>query len=891
MDKNTGERTEKTRTEIDVIGREISNAESLGNRPKQLRAKDTSHGLVSEMLIKGNGIKKANVLYRPDKVIKGKENSVINMPMPAIRINWKNKVREVTIVDKDGKWNKQNQKRNKTLSPKIQGTEQRENQEEPYKEQEITEKAQIGNNYSPTPFSTIVSPVPIYINIRYKNNARFHSEGKIEKTIRKKPKPEKHYFSNETINKTSCHNGRKSGKDTEKQDDIPAVSTEKNSAHLKTRKIEPCPLYMKKAGVSKLKGRKISFSYSQRIVHEEKDCTFCHDGRKLEKQHAGREENLGKQTAGKTATDRKRVKSSLCASYRALKKTGSAAVSTGQRTITTAMMVSESMSKFSEEGGELQAASETAFMAKDVAKSKVADKHAGKKAERTEKKYEKKRDTLLEQKAEIKQFIAKKKVDGTPLSKEEITMLEKKLGIANKKDKGEQTISDKRSKKLEKLQKSNVKKLRKTEGKLKNIPKKTNRELRKRNVSAQMRFQARNYIIRRLTDPNNDTEGTGLGGMLFSLAKTGGLGVLQKAFKKIGSLLLKILASILPAILVIIIVPILCLLLIGGIAGGNEEENQAQAQETSSEADYYLSSFNILYGHANNTITNNANIMKWKSEVKKELLKQGFDESWTDMVLCMMWQESKGLGNDIMQSGGATPKDSIRAGISVLKSALSKCIQYKSTDIKLVLYCYNYGPGFADYIYKEWDGVCSEKAAQERTNTMLASHPEWNVYGDPKYAQHVLQNYVFEENPDLNPDSTKWCQADKNNLNKCSLTSVTSYACKFIGNKYVWGGTSLTNGCDCSGFTQQIYKHFGVNIPRTSSAQSQSGKKISPLSDAEPGDLLFYGEGGKVNHVALYLGNNTIVHASNSKPYPSGGIKTTSPANYRPILAIRRYGK
>ena len=255
------------------------------------------------------------------------------------------------------------------------------------------------------------------------------------------------------------------------------------------------------------------------------------------------------------------------------------------------------------------------------------------------------------------------------------------------------------------------------------------------------------------------------------------------------------------------------------------------------------------------------------------------------------WQESKGLGNDIMQSGGATPEDSIRAGISVLKSALEKCAQYQSGDIKLVLYCYNYGPGFADYIYKEWDGVCSEEAAQARTDAMLASHPEWNVYGDPKYAQHVLQNYIFEENPDLAPDSSKWCEADKNNVSKCTLTPVTSYACKFIGNKYVWGGTSLTNGCDCSGFTQQVYMHFGINIPRTSGEQSQSGKKINSLAEAKPGDLLFYADGGTVSHVALYLGNNTIVHASNSQPYPSGGIKTTSPANYRTIVAIRRYSK
>ncbi len=890
MNKNTGQRIEKTRTEIDVISKECNNVKNLGRRPKQLLAKDTSHGLVSEMLIKGNGIEKANILYRTDKIMNGKEISVINTPVPVIRIKWKNG------AGGGNKGGSSNKEKTGTLSFRMQGRESKGNQEKPHKEQRIAAEPRTESSYSPTLPLDLILPVPIYLNQGDKSTACFTTKGKTEKITGKRLRAEKYDFSVRSIDKTSCHDGRKleetgyANKETEKPGNIRVEPPTKSNGYLKKSAIGQNFLYLKKADILKFGGKRILFS-DKKSIYVGKGCTSCHNGRKFEGQHASRKESSGvhgKQGTGRMAVGRKRVTSSLCASYRALRTAGSVAASTGMGGIAA---VSENMSKLSEEGGELQAASETVFMAKDAVRNRRDDKHTEKKAERTKKKHEKKRDTLLEQKAEIRQCLAKKKTEGTPLSKEEIAMLEKKLGIASKKEKGEQNVSDRKSKKLEKLQKSNSKKLRKTEGKLKNIPKKATKEMWKRNIAAQRRFQARSYIISRLTDPNNESEGTGLGGMFLSFAKTAGFGFLQNTFKKIGSLLLKILAPALPAILAVIIVPILCLLLIGGIAGGNEEENQAQAQETSPETDYYLSSFDVLYGHANSTITNNVNIMKWKSEVKKELQKQGFDESWTDMVLCMMWQESKGLGNDIMQSGGATPKDSIRAGISVLKAALVKCSQYKSTDIKLVLYCYNYGPGFADYIYKEWDGTCSEKAAQARTNAMLSSHPEWTVYGDPKYAQHVLQNYVFEENTGMKPDSTKWCQIDKNNISKCALTSVTSFACKFIGNKYVWGGTSLTNGCDCSGFTQQIYKHFGVNIPRTSSTQSQSGKKISSLSDAKPGDLLFYGEGGKVNHVALYLGNNTIVHASNSKPYPSGGIKTTSPANYRPILAIRRYMK
>lgn len=111
--------------------------------------------------------------------------------------------------------------------------------------------------------------------------------------------------------------------------------------------------------------------------------------------------------------------------------------------------------------------------------------------------------------------------------------------------------------------------------------------------------------------------------------------------------------------------------------------------------------------------------------------------------------------------------------------------------------------------------------------------------------------------------------------------SVANYACQFIGNPYVLGGTSLTNGTDCSGFTYRVYSEFGYSLPRTSYQQRSAGTGVN-YSDAQPGDILCY-EG----HVALYIGDGLIVHASNSNPYPSGGIKI-SQAQYRPILAVRR---
>lgn len=115
---------------------------------------------------------------------------------------------------------------------------------------------------------------------------------------------------------------------------------------------------------------------------------------------------------------------------------------------------------------------------------------------------------------------------------------------------------------------------------------------------------------------------------------------------------------------------------------------------------------------------------------------------------------------------------------------------------------------------------------------------------------------------------------------------IASYAQQFIGNPYRYGGNSLTNGIDCSGFTQQIMAKFGYSISRTSSSQSGDGRAVS-TSNLRAGDLVFYGDGGSIDHVALYIGGGQVVHASNSAPYPRGGIKISN-VNYRTPICARR---
>ena len=124
---------------------------------------------------------------------------------------------------------------------------------------------------------------------------------------------------------------------------------------------------------------------------------------------------------------------------------------------------------------------------------------------------------------------------------------------------------------------------------------------------------------------------------------------------------------------------------------------------------------------------------------------------------------------------------------------------------------------------------------------------------------------------------------------------IADYGLSFLGNPYVWGGTSLTNGADCSGFTQSVMSHFGIKIPRTADQQAigydgtttkYATAKIISVNNIQPGDLVFYYQ--PISHVGLYIGNGLIVHASTEAAYPVGGIKT-SPFDFATIRAIVRY--
>ena len=176
----------------------------------------------------------------------------------------------------------------------------------------------------------------------------------------------------------------------------------------------------------------------------------------------------------------------------------------------------------------------------------------------------------------------------------------------------------------------------------------------------------------------------------------------------------------------------------------------------------------------------------------------------------------------------------------------------------------------------------AERAEAER-KAKLAQEEAERKEAARKAAEEKKNNNSGSNNSN-NSNSSNNDSPSHSGSNSGLRSDIIEYAQKFVGNRYVWGGTSLTKGADCSGFVQAVYADFGYSLPRVSRDQASSaGKKVSE-SDMLPGDLVFYANSrGTVNHVAMYIGNGKIVHAANSR---QGIIRSN--VRYRNIYCVRR---
>ena len=190
--------------------------------------------------------------------------------------------------------------------------------------------------------------------------------------------------------------------------------------------------------------------------------------------------------------------------------------------------------------------------------------------------------------------------------------------------------------------------------------------------------------------------------------------------------------------------------------------------------------------------------------------------------------------------------------------------------------------------YEETEAPGYEEPGNEETEAPGYEEPGNEETEAPSYEETEAPGYEEPGNEETEAPGYEETEAPGYEETEAPSTSgtgqqIADYAVQFVGNPYVWGGTSLTNGADCSGFTLSVFANFGIGLSRTAESQSYGGTSVD-FGSLQPGDLIFYNSTGSIDHVAIYIGGGQIVHAANSRK----GI-IISDAYYQSPVCARRY--
>lgn len=357
----------------------------------------------------------------------------------------------------------------------------------------------------------------------------------------------------------------------------------------------------------------------------------------------------------------------------------------------------------------------------------------------------------------------------------------------------------------------------------------------------------------------------------------------------------------------------------------NKAETEKKLEDANSKLVTLLTDFEVLKGDIRNQEAKITLADKDLQEAKKKE-----EEQYKQMLIRIKYMYENGDGNEISALLGAESFGEVINQVEYMKNVHSydrKMLnEYKKSKEKVATLKQDLESGKADMEFMATTYEQQEKELKTTIETMKTQVADFDVQlanaqrqaeEEARRLEQQTQQMEAElsdtkpskpqsNRPSSNNDNNDKDEEDKPSTPKPDKPSkpskptepeaedkpsnaskgqqIANEGLKYVGNPYVWGGNDLYNGIDCSGFTSKIHAICGISgVPRNSKEQRYGGKAVNGLSNALPGDIICYD-----GHVAIYIGGGRIVHASNPKPYPQGGIKTGT-ATYRTILAIRRY--